>query len=318
MTSRHVSRQVSAGDGALRSFVAAARCGSFSGAATELGVTQSAVSHAVARLERQLGVRLFDRGATGVTLTDTGSGLADELGRGFDIVDRALAGASRRGAGGGARTTVVTLSVSTSFAALWLLPRLGAFRRRHPGIDLRYLTNDSDRHVGRDGADIWIPLGAGSWPDLEAHHLCDEEILLVAAPDVAAAWGDADPERLVDAPLLHLDERYPSRFNWPRWFEHVGVRVDRPLGGDHSNDYAVVVQAAMAGQGIALGWAHIVGDAMSDGRLVQVGDLRIRTDHPLVVLVRPDTAGEGPIGTVLRWLLEAAAPPVPDRGTTVP
>jgi DNA-binding transcriptional LysR family regulator len=292
------------GDGALRSFVAAARLGSFSVAATELGVTQSAVSHAVARLERHLGVALFERHSSGVTLTPHGAALAEDVGRGFDLVDRALARAVSDAGRGRPRTEVVTLSVSTSFAALWLLPRLGHFRRTHPGIDLRYLTNDSDRHVGRDGADIWIPLGSGAWPDLEAHRLCDEEILLVAAPDVAAAWGDVPCERLVDAPLLHLDERYPSRFDWPAWFAHEGVSLGAPLGGDHSNDYAVVVQAAIAGQGIALGWAHIVAGALADGRLAQVGTRRIRTDRPLDVLVRRGAAGAGPIGIVLRWLLD--------------
>lgn len=319
MTSRHAP----AGDGALRSFAAAARLGSISAAALELGVTQSAVSHAVARLERHLDLRLFERAPTGVSLTEAGAALATELRRGFDIVDRAAAAAAAAGAsarGVRRRDGVVTLSVSTSFAALWLLPRLGAFRREHPGIDLRYLTNDSDRSVGRDGADVWIPLGAGAWPELATHHFCDEEILLVAAPDVAAAWADAPMAALVDAPLLHLDERYPSRFDWARWFAHVGVDVEGPLAGDHSNDYAVVVQAAIAGQGIALGWEHIVRDAIADGRLVQVGTERVRTERPLTVLVRHDADLGGPVGIVLDWLLRSAGSvrAIPDRGTTVP
>jgi DNA-binding transcriptional LysR family regulator len=320
MTSRHGSQQrvgtrSAAGDGALRSFVAAARHGSFSLAAHDLGVTQSAISHAVARLEHQVGTRLFERRPGGVVLTVTGARLHDELSRGFDIVDRALSAASAAGGSAAAsRTAVVTMSVSSSFAAHWLLPRLGAFRRHHPGIDLRYLTVDNDRRVGRDGADIWIPLGSGDWPQLESHHFFDEEIVLVASPDVAAAWRDVPPQRLVDAPLLHLDERYPSRFTWQRWFEHVGVEVPARLGGDHSNDYAVVVHAAMAGQGIALGWSHIVADAIATGRLVHVGDHRIRTEQPLPLLVEPGAAERGPIGTVVSWLLDEArampAPPV--------
>ncbi len=316
MSSGHASVR---GDGALRSFVAAARHGNFSAAALDLGVTQSAISHAVARLERQIGVPLFERRPGGVTLTPIGARLHDELRRGFGIVDRAVSSAVNAAtAVAGPRPSVVTLSVSSSFAAHWLLPRLGSFRRRHPGIDLRYLTNDHDGRVGLDGADIWIPLGSGAWPDLETHHFCDEEIVLVAAPDVADAWHGATPAQLVDAPLLHLDERYPTRFTWERWFDHHGVVLDRPLGGDHSNDYAVVVQAAMAGQGIALGWAHIVGDALEGGRLVQVGDQRVRTEHPLTLLVEPGNALDGPIGTVVGWLLEAASGTVPYRGTTVP
>lgn len=319
MTSRHA-----AGDGALRSFASAARLGSISGAALELGVTQSAVSHAVARLERHLGVQLLERGPTGVVPTAAGAALATDLQRGFDIVDRATAtaaaAASSARTAGARRAGVVTLSVSTSFAALWLLPRLGAFRREHPGIDLRYLTNDSDRGVGRDGADVWIPLGVGSWPDLDARHFCDEEVLLVAAPEVAAAWAGVPMVDLLEAPLLHLDERYPSRFDWVRWFAHFGIDVDSPLPGDHSNDYAVVVQAAMAGQGIALGWEHIVRNALDDGRLAQVGRGRVRTEQPLTVLVRHDADLAGPVGTVREWLLRSAASEraVPDRGTLVP
>ncbi|MFN8022438.1 MAG: LysR substrate-binding domain-containing protein [Acidimicrobiales bacterium] len=307
-----------AGDGALRSFVAAARYGNFSIAASELGVTQSAISHGVARLERQVGMRLFERRSSGVVLTVAGAKLAEELRRGFDIVDRAVASAITAAATATARPSTVTLSVSSSFAAHWLLPRLGEFRRSLPGIDLRYLTHDNDRRVGRDGADIWIPLGSGEWSDLETHHFCDEEILLVAAPDLAGEWHDRPMQQLVHAPLLHLDERYPSRFTWARWFEHFGVAIDGPLGGDHSNDYAVVVQAAMAGQGIALGWSHVVADALDRGRLVQVGTERVRTERPLTLLVPPGTDPDGPIATVVAWLLEAVRGTVPYRGTFVP
>jgi len=92
-------------------------------------------------------------------------------------------------------------------------PRLAWFKREHPDVEIRIHTNDTDRGVGRDEADIWIPLGPGPWQGMNARHFCDEEIILVVAPEIAQHWSGARMEDLLDAPLLHLDERYRPRFD---------------------------------------------------------------------------------------------------------
>lgn len=287
------------GDGDLRLLLAAARTGSFTAAAKEAGIGQSAVSHAIARLERSLGTRLFERRSTGVSLTDVGQRLADEVGQGFDRIDRAV------DAAGNARRQSVTLSVSTSLAALWLMPRLARFKREHPDVEISCHTNDTDRGVGRDEADVWIPLGRGPWPGVHARHFCDEVLVLVAAPEVAAQWDDVPPARLVEAPLLHLDQRFRPRFDWYQWFEQVGVPRPRRLAGYRSNDYSLIVQAATEGQGLAIGWAHLVADLIADGRLRRVGTGRIATDHPFTILTR--TATPAPAAAALvDWLMHNA------------
>ena len=183
---------------------------------------------------------------------------------------------------------VVSLSVSTSLANFWLLPRLPDFKRRHPDIDLRVITTDSDDTVGLDDADLWIPLGL-EWPrHLEATLFRVERIVPVATPSVAEQLSDrgrGDPVSLMDAPLLHLEERYSPRYNWNRWFSDHGVSVTRPLGGYRSNDYSLVLQAALDGQGIALGWVHIVTALLGDGRLVALAE-PVETSQPFPILQR--------------------------------
>ena len=289
-------------DGDLRLLLAAVRAGTFTAAAAEAGIGQAAVSHAIARLERVVGTRLFERRSTGVVPTDAGRRLAAELDAGFERIDRAV-DATRD-----ARHHSVTLSVSTSLAALWLLPRLASFKREHPEVEISCHTNDTDHGVGRDDADVWIPLGRGPWPGLHSRPFCDERLILVAAPDVAREWSDAPVERLVDAPLLHLDQRFRPRFDLTQWFDHFGIEHTFHLPGYRSNDYSLIIQAAVEGQGIALGWVHLVADLIASGRLQQVGEQSIATDQPFVVLTRTGTHGPATIALV-DWLLANAPRP---------
>ena len=267
-------------DNALRVFLAAANVGSFTAAAHDLDVSQSAVSHAIARLERALGTNVFERRSTGVALTEIGRRLFDDVHAGFEVIDRAVDAASD------ADRLRVTLSVSTSLASLWLLPRLALFKQEHPDVEIRCHTNDTDRGVARDDADIWIPLGLGPWPGVNTRHFCDEQIILVATPDVAQQWSAVSMGDLLHAPLLHLDERYRPRFDWHRWFHHFHVTSPSRLPGPRSNDYSLIVQAAVDGQGIALGWAHLMTDLIANAKLSQVGTGVVHTDQPFTILTR--------------------------------
>ncbi len=304
-----ISNHESVSDGALRMFLAAAQAGSFTLAAEDLEVSQSAVSHAIARLERSLGTNVFERRSTGVALTDVGRRLHDDVQAGFDRVDRAIDAARD------AHRSSVTLSVSTSLASLWLLPRLAGFKREHPDLEIRVHTNDTDRGVGRDEADIWIPLGLGPWPGMNTRHFCDEELILVAAPEMAERWTNAPTVDLLGAPLLHLDERYRPRFDWTRWFDHFHVASPRRLVGPRSNDYSLIVQAATDGQGIALGWVHLVSELIAQGKLRQVGAGIVRTDQPFTALTRAMTEPNPIVEVFAEWLVEHA--PAPKLGGVV-
>ncbi len=286
----------------LRNFAAVAESGSFTAAARKLGVGQPAVSHAVARLESALDVQLLERSTRGLTLTAAGRLLYRRLGVAFAEIDDAVHAVRRVGA-----NDVVSLSVSTSLANFWLLPRLPDFKRRHPDIDLRVITTDTDDAVGIDDADLWIPLGLERPTNLEATLFRVERIVPVAAPALADdlfAGARPEPARLVEAPLLHLEERYLPRYNWERWFADHDVAVARTLGGYRSNDYSLVLQAALDGQGIALGWEHIVTTLLHDDRLVALAE-SVETDQPFPILQRPGrttTARSEKVEALRNWL----------------
>ena len=285
--------------------MAVADTGSFTAAGRELGVGQPAVSHAVSRLEAALGVTLLERSTKGPTLTTAGAFLHERLSTAFTDIDAAV-----RAVVGTPTSNVVTLSVSTSLANFWLLPRLPDFKRLHPEIELRVITTDSDESVGHDDADLWIPLGLEQPSHLEATLFRAERIVPVAAPELAAELLDGQPlvpERLVDAPLIHLEERYAPRYQWSRWFRDNDVEPPASLPGYRSNDYSLVLQAALDGQGVALGWLHIVTRLLDDQRLVALSD-PIETGQPFPILQRPAAEGSGHtarVSALREWLRNA-------------
>lgn len=290
-----------------------ARAGTFTAAARDLGVGQPAVSHAVARLEQELGVRLFERSSRHHALTIEGERLIRPLESAFARIDRAVESARTP------RGRVVNLSVSTSLAYFWLLPRLPDFKRRHPSVELRVITTDSDDQVGRDDADLWIPLGLGPFPGLESSVFRPERVVPVASPELArglpgfgadhtTTGGDArtpwtvPPEALAAAPLLHLEERYRSRYDWWKWFARHEIEVSGVLPGYRSNDYSLVLQAALEGQGVAMGWLHIVTRLLDDRRLIALGE-PIDTGQPFPILHRAGVELRPDAEDLLAWLV---------------
>ncbi len=287
-------------DRALRIVVAAAGAGSFTAAARALDIGQPAVSHAVSRVESAIGVPLFVRSREGITPTEAGEELVARLRSALEEIDDAI-----RDAQGGIVSTPVTLSVSTSLATYWLAPRLPEFKLAHPDIELRVITTDSDAAVGSDDAELWIPLGPVDRPGLDADGFCIEELVPVSAPHVATRIGSDDPAALLELPLLHLEERYAPRYDWRRWFDHHGVSLPAALPGVRSNDYSLILHAALAGNGLALGWRHIVGPLLDAGQLVEVGPA-IRTGS-VFPLLRRSGRRLAPTTAALRdWLLAEA------------
>lgn len=290
-------------DRGLRSLAAAVDAGSLTAAAAALGVGQPALSHSVRRLEERLGVTLLDRGRLGVTPTPAGAELLAVVGPAFRAIDEAVV----RTVSGGDDPTV-SLSVSTSLASWWLLPRLPRFKRRHPDVPLRLVTTDSDTDNFPADIELWIPLGIIDRSDVERTVLCDEALVPVAAPRLAAQLvpgsGPIEPRHLLDAPLLHLEERYRPRFDWGRWFALHGVARTAPLAGDRSNDYSLVLQAALEGQGVALGWRHIVADLLATHRLLALAEPVI-TDQPFEIVHRADRELSTGARALRDWLVES-------------
>lgn len=287
---------------ALFVFEAAARFLSFTRAASELNVTQSAVSRMINRLEDHLDTKLFLRTATGVELTEDGRQLYHAVTGGFQRVEIALEDIRAKHGDEG----TVTLSLSSAFATHWFMPRLGKFQETFPRIDLRFQLVCGEPTGSVDDVDIGVRYNAEEDVDHERWPLMDEEILPVCSPAYRAAHGDLDSCRdLGGHTLAHLSgsirvpwSRYLAEFDYP------------PLAGSRSltfSDYSLVIQAAVSGRGIALGWWHVVSNELLQGHLVPAASRVLRTGRCYSLVATRRRALRKPAILVRDWLLDEMA-----------
>lgn len=245
-------------------FEAAARTGSFTRAAQELNVQQPAVSASIKQLEASLGTSLFLRAHRSVSLTHAGERLFNEVESAFDRIYQTAQMLSQRNA-----AAHVTLSASTAFAHYWMVPRLAAFHEAHPHVDLRLQTSEREPDIDAEGISLAIRRGYGEWPGCESHLVAPEVISPIAAPRVnAAAVNLATVANLLNESLIHLEEPVRERPSWADFFDHWKVPYHEPRHGLRLNDYALVLQAAIAGEGFAFGWQHVTEHLISQGLLV--------------------------------------------------
>ncbi|TBX27727.1 transcriptional regulator [Roseovarius sp. JS7-11] len=247
----------------LMVFEAAARSGSFTRAAEELNVQQPAVSATIRALEDRLGVALFLRGHRRVTLTAAGERLFSDVSRAFEQLAHSATAIQHL-----SRRDYVTLNASTAFNNHWTMPRLAALKSAHPQIDLRLQTSDREPDLYAENISLAVRRGDGNWPDCESVLIARERIYPVAAPRVmAAAVNLKGIPGLLHQRLIHLEEPIRERPVWSDWFAHFGIRAEVPSSGLRLNDYALVLQAAMAGEGFAFGWHHVVKGLVDQGLL---------------------------------------------------
>ena len=260
--------------GNLIVFEAAGRLTSFTSAGRELGMTQAAVSYAIRGLEEQLGTKLFERRHRRVLLTDAGGRFLADVTLGLSHI-RKSAEEIRARAGG----THVTLSASTAFASFWMMPRLQKFRDDLPGIDLRIQTADRDVDLLAEGVPLGIRGGTpADWPDYDLLPIAAEEIYAVAGPAYIARAGiPTTPADMTFHRLIHLEEPFRPAANWKEWFQSAGINGAVANRGLLINDYVLVIQAVMEGQGIGLGWRHLTDRLVASGLLVQITDHVMKT-----------------------------------------
>lgn len=277
----------------LRAFEAAARHGSFSRAAEEISVTHSAVSHQVRALERSLGTALFHRNGRRVVLTEAGRNFAARVGAALRDIGEA-AQLLRRG---DRDKNVLTITTLPSFAARWLMPRLGRFMEQHPKIDVNLHTSLALVDLERDGVDLAIRFGKGEWPGLEAVKFLDDEMFPVASPRFNRGRLPARPAELAKFRLMRSDDE-----PWAPWFRAARVKIDEPRSHIFS-DSAFLIQSAVDGRGIALVRRSIAEDDLRAGRLVRIFDISAAA-HGANYLVWPK-GKLSPNAALLRdWLLE--------------
>ncbi len=290
---------------ALRAFEAAARHLSLTQAARELQVTPAAVSHQVRALEADLGVSLLRRVKGEFVLTETAQTALPVLRAGFDQI----AEAARRLRADEARH-FLTISVSPTFAATWLVRRLGTFKAAYPDIDVRLQTTDKVADFARDGVDIGIRFGAGHYPGQQATRLFDEEIFPVCSPGLRERGPPLDsPADLAGHTLLHVEWTWAltkgkgETLDWELWLRAAGAEGVDALRGPRFSHANLALQAAIEGQGLALGSESLARDDLAAGRLVCPFDVVLPVNFAYYLVYPEETADRPKIAAFRHWIL---------------
>ncbi len=284
----------------LRAFEAAARHLSFTLAAAELNVTQTAISHQIKRLEEELGLRLFVRKNRTLALTPKAKDYLPGVRAAFNYLRLATDRLLRKD-----EDNVLTVSTLASHAAKWLLPRLSAFQEAHPGIDVRITTSTSLVDFKNGDVDAAIRYGRGHWPGVRAQWLMADELFPVCSPALLnSARPLRCPEDLAHYTLLHTSGGYDD--DWRQWLTAAGLPTDISKQPGVSFDLIfMTVQAAIDGIGVAMGRTSYVQDDIAKGRLVVPFKIALPADAGFY-LVSPESSDEPQKLKLFRqWLLAA-------------
>ncbi|WP_339548209.1 LysR substrate-binding domain-containing protein [Pseudomonas sp. RA_35y_Pfl2_P32] len=284
---------------ALRTFVEVGQRGSIKAAAQALSVTSGAVSQQIRLLEDRIGLALFTRQRSGLRLTEAGARVHPSLLQAFEQMEQALQSLEQIKS----RQTLTVSTVAT-FAASWLVPRLGRFNLRHPHIEVRVEATSAVVDMRRDHVDVALRHGLGVYPNLHVTHLMAPVLVPVASPGfMAGRSGPGEPEECLDFPLLHDSERA----DWPLWLTAHGVAEDpRAERGTAFEDDFLLIRAAEAGQGLALVPVEYARDEIAAGRLVQVMDKPWPARFAYYVVTQPDAMRRDEVKAFVEWVMEEA------------
>ncbi len=277
---------------ALRAFEAAARERSLTKAAQALNLTHGAISHQIKSLESDLGVRLVERAGRGIRLTDEGERFAIRVRAAFAELAAAVNEITSH-----ANPRRLGVSVTPSFAARWLLPRIGRFLATYPDVDLDVRANTATIDFRHDDADIAIRYGFGNWPDVGVEHLFDDQFFPVCSPRFANGRLPARPEELARHTLLRSDDE-----PWKPWFEAAGLDWPEPTRGPIFNDSSHLMQAAAEGQGIALARRALLGNDVRNGVLVRLFDIEVPAPRKHYLVYPSRMANSPKLALFRQWL----------------
>ena len=289
----------------LRAFAEAGRLGSMKEASRRLGVTPGAVSQQIKALEERLGVSLFERQNRALRLTAVGERLLTELADAFGRIETALETITQARTD---RRTRLVVSTTASFAATWLVPRLGRFVAQHPRTDVQVVTTQELVPIG-DGpgcADIAIRHGLGDWPGLQARPLLQPHLVPVGSPVLLAAGPPVrEPTDCLRYPLLHDS----LGADWRLWLQAMGAehRDERIAHGTRFSDAGLLIRAAIAGQGLALLRDTYVADEIAAGRLAIAFNASWPAKFAYYVVTRADPKSrKAQVAQFSDWLVQEA------------
>ena len=291
--------------GALEAFEAAARHQSFTKAAEELSVTQSAICRQVAALESFLDVRLFRRTRRGVMLTEAGLDYSRSVGARLDEVERDTLELMARGG----RGSSLELAVVPTFGTRWLLPRLPAFQRAHPHVAVHLSSRtrpflfadtpfDAAIHAGETGS--------AAWPGTEKRFLMSESLIAVASPALPALAAGR-PQGAADWARLPLLQQSTRPYAWRPFFEGLGLAVPQPMAGPRLELFSMLTEAAVHGMGVALTPPFFVQEELAQGRLLDIAPRPVGGQRAYS-LIWPEEKAELPaLRAFADWLQAEAA-----------
>ncbi len=277
-----------------------ARLGSVSKAADELNLTVSAVSHQIANLEDFVGCKLFERSPRGLSLTAVGTRFQRDIAGALDLIAHAAQHARSAEA-----IEVLRIHLSPTFASLWLMPRLPAFRALHPDIRVQLSASHAEADFSRADVDLDIRYGAARWPNLHVETIFTEHVVPMISPKLKAQLNIKKPSDLIGQDLIYSDV---NLVQWPKWFAANGV-AENPLEYALSFDRAyMVIDAAVHGLGIALDSKRMAESALDNGSLVEVFEQDLSIAVHAHHLVYPKQHAQWPrVEKFTAWLRHEAA-----------
>ena len=280
-------------------FEASARLLSFTAAARELGTTQPAVSQQIRALEASLGTPLFERIYRGVLLTDAGHTLLKTTQSSLKDLRDVMQKIKQK-----PKSLRITVATDFAFAAFWLMPRLPEFRRLHKDIDIRIQTSQSEVDLVSIEADVAVLFGEGQYQGYQTEKLLPEVVYPVCSPKLLDEFsGFTNLTDLVKAPLLKLNADMGQKWmDWALLFQLNGSQWQPSESVMEFDNYTLLVQAAISGQGIGLGWSPLVDDFIKSGVLVALPNFTVQSDNGYYIVLSKQQAPTAPVAAFLDWL----------------
>lgn len=282
---------------ALVAFEAAARHQSFTSAAAELALTESAISRQVAALENQLKLKLFDRIKKRVTLTKAGLLYSRQVRKSLVQMEQDMTNIM---AHGGTRE-ILELAVLPTFCSQWLIPRLRGFYEQYPDMAINTAARSVMFLIKDTPFDAAIHYGQPSWPGTVADYLFKEEVVAVCRPELIATKQLDQVENILNCSLLHLTSRPNS---WQDWFEHAGLSGINAMHGSRHEHFSILISAACAGLGIALIPRYLISDELEKNQLAIAFDFPPQSNDAYYLVYPEENLSSNVLKQFREWLLE--------------
>ncbi len=287
----------------LVAFEAVARHSNVTRAARELGISREAVSRHIRTLEEFLKVKLFQRPHGAIALTPEGAAYYDIVRNSLGEIANATDDVLDLG-----RPSGITVSSTIALASCWLTPRLSSFREKHPNLEIHVKIADAPIDLMTERADAALRYGDGNWPDLSVLHLFNVNSFPVCSPEYLKGTAPLrDPADLLRHTLVNLDGSVHAAEDWRWWLAGMGVDTPKTIRLLGFDSYANVMQATLAGQGVALGFTGLATDHLASGKLVRPLDAKMTKGLSVYLVTRSDRPATPAARSFMHWIRAEAA-----------